>query len=73
MENFLALLNGFFIMKSRPGLFFVMICKGVRRQALPSWGGSAGLTLLRLSILPSSWVLAVLEVAVLWRHTTKEK
>ena len=35
------------------------------RQVPPSWGGGAGLTLLRLSILPSGWVLAVLEVALL--------
>ena len=42
--------------------FYKFSCKGVRRQVLPSWGG-LGLTLLRLAILPSGWVLAVLEEA----------
>ena len=41
------------------------------RQVLPSWGGETGLTLLKLAILPSSWVLAVLEVAIpVGTHTT---
>ena len=50
-----------FLCKSRSNLL-LRGCMG-SRQVLPSWGGEAGLTLLKLSILPSSWVLAVLEEA----------
>ena len=44
-----------------------------RRQVLPGWGDETGLTLLRLAILPSSWVLAVLEVAYPWGLNTLKK
>ena len=53
---------GFIVFKSSLSLR-LRGCVG-SRQVLPSWGGETGLTLLRLAILPSSWVLAVLEVAI---------